>query len=171
MIRVALLSDVEAIARIHVSSWQQAYRELMPAEYLTALETTIPQRELYWARSIEAGDRDVFVAERDGQVVGWISIGASRDDDAVLHTTGEVMALYVLAEHWQTGVGVALWRAGLQRLVEQGYRLLTLWVLARNERAVRFYRRAGWVEERGSVRTLVRGGVTLEEVRYGWSVS
>jgi ribosomal protein S18 acetylase RimI-like enzyme len=77
-----------------------------------------------------------------------------------------VMAIYVLAEHWHTGVGLALWEAGVQQLKAQGFQRLTLWVLAGNERAIRFYRRAGCVEEAGSERTLERGGVTLVEVRY-----
>ncbi len=34
------------------------------------------------------------------------------------------------------------------------------------ERAIRFYRRAGCVEDAGSERTLERGGVKLVEVRY-----
>ncbi|KPZ28528.1 Uncharacterized protein ALO38_01541 [Pseudomonas coronafaciens pv. zizaniae] len=167
MIRRALPSDANAIARVHVGSWQDAYRDLMPAEYLSSLETTLAQRESFWARSIESGEPCVLVAELHEQVVGWISVGASRDEDATTDTAGEVMAIYVLARHWQTGVGLALWKAGLQWLMEQGYQRLTLWVLARNERAIRFYRRAGCVEETGSERTLERGGVTLAEVRYG----
>lgn len=165
MIRNALPSDARAIAQVHISSWQQAYRELMPGEYLNSLQASLAQRELFWVGSIEAAGSNVWVAELNEQVVGWISVGASRDEGAA-NSVGEVRALYVLAEHWRTGVGHALWSAGLQRLREQEYRRLTLWVLARNERAMRFYRRAGWVEEAASQRTLERGGVTLEEVRY-----
>ena len=40
---------------------------------------------------------------------------------------------------------------------------------AANQRAVRFYTRLGGTEEPGSRRTLVRGGVTLKEVRYVWT--
>lgn len=50
----------------------------------------------------------------NGQVVGWISVGASRDDDAAVANAGEVMALYVVAAHWQTSVGAALRNAGVQ---------------------------------------------------------
>jgi len=167
MIRKALPADAEAIAQVHISSWQQAYRDLMPVEYLNSLEATLAQRQSFWIRSIESGESDVWVAELNKQVVGWISVGASRDEDAAGGNAGEVMAIYVLARYWQTGVGLALWKAGLQHLMEQGYQRLTLWVLTRNERAIRFYRRAGCAEETGSERNLQRGGVTLLEVRYG----
>lgn len=78
------------------------------------------------------------------------------------------MAIYVLAEYWGKGIGAQLWASGLKRLVDQGYKVITLWVLAENQRAVRFYQGLGGREELGSRRTLVRGGVSLEEVRYVW---
>lgn len=166
MIRSAVPSDAKAIAQVHIHSWQQAYSDLMPREYLASLDRTLAQRTSYWLNAIESGDSTLLVAERDKQVIGWISVGASRDPDAVACNTGEVMALYVLEAHWQTGIGRALWQAGVQRLIEQGHSRLTLWVLVLNNRAIGFYRKAGWVEEIGTKRNLVRGGVTLEEVRY-----
>lgn len=166
MIRKALPSDAKAIARVHISSWQDAYRELMPAQYLNSLEATLAQRESFWLRSLESGESNVWVAEADKHIVGWISVGASRDEEAAGANTGEVMAIYVSARYWQTGTGLALWKAGLQSLRTHGFQGLTLWVLSRNERAVRFYRRAGCVEDTGTERTLQRGGVILEEVRY-----
>ncbi|NVZ50655.1 GNAT family N-acetyltransferase [Pseudomonas sp. B6002] len=166
MIRKALPSDANAIAQVHIRSWQEAYRDLMPADYLSALDTTLARRESFWARSIESDESGVWVAERDQQVVGWVSVGVSRDDDAEVNT-GEVMAIYVLAGYWETGVGRALWNIGVQQLRQQGFTRVTLWVLALNERAIRFYRSVGCVEEPGSERNLIRGGVTLAEVRYG----
>ncbi len=79
------------------------------------------------------------------------------------------MAIYVLAEYWSKGIGAQLWQMGFKRLLDQGYKRITLWVLSGNERAIRFYKGLGGTEEPGSRRTLVRGGVTLDEVRYVWS--
>ncbi|MGG5240556.1 N-acetyltransferase family protein [Pseudomonas lurida] len=166
MIRKALPSDAKAIAQVHISSWQDAYRDLMPAQYLRSLDDSLAQRESFWVRAIESDESNVWVAQVDKHVVGWISVGASRDEDAAGANTGEVMAIYVLARYWQTGAGLALWKAGLQTLRALGFQGLTLWVLSRNERAIRFYRRAGCVADAGSERNLVRGGMTLEEVRY-----
>lgn len=53
MIRMARPSDAKAIAQVHVSSWQEAYCDLMPTEYLNSLEATLAQRESFWVRSIE----------------------------------------------------------------------------------------------------------------------
>ncbi|WP_343177663.1 GNAT family N-acetyltransferase [Pseudomonas sp. 4810-S13] len=169
MIRDALPKDAKRIAQVHVSSWQHAYIDLMPADYLASLSATLPQREAYWARTIEGKDADVLVAEVDGDVIGWLSLGLCRDEDASEAASGEVMAIYVLAEYWSKGIGAQLWQAGFKRLLDQGYKRITLWVLSGNERAIHFYKGLGGTEDHGSLRTLVRGGVTLDEVRYVWS--
>lgn len=166
MIRVARFEDAGAIAWVHIRSWQQAYRELMPADYLASLESTQPRREALWQQAIEQARDAVFVALVEDRVVGWIAVGPSRDEDAEPGVMGEVQALYVLAEHWATGIGRALWCRGLEHLAEQGAQAMTLWVLAENRRATRFYQRAGWVVQTASRRSITRGGRVLEEVRY-----
>ncbi len=168
MIRDARSSDANGIANVHVSSWQHAYLDLMPADFLASLTATLSKREAYWTYAIESKESDVLVSEVDGKVTGWISVGPCRDEDKAFAEAGEVMAIYVLAEYWGKGIGAQLWKSGLKRLVDQGYKVITLWVLAENQRAVRFYQGLGGREELGSRRTLVRGGVSLEEVRYVW---
>lgn len=168
MIRDALPIDAQGIAQVHVRSWQQAYRELLPSDFLDSLSATLPRREAYWRDALTRGEGDVLVAELDGQVVGWIAVGPCRDQDRSGAEWGEVQALYVLADHWGKGIGTALWQTGSERLFDQGYGRLSLWVLAANARAISFYQRHGARAEPDSRRSLVRGGVTLEEVRYVW---
>lgn len=168
MIRDALPEDAQGIAQVHVRSWQQAYRELLSSDFLDSLSATLPRREAYWRDAITRGEGDVLVAAVDGQVVGWIAVGSCRDQDRSGAEWGEIQALYVLADLWGEGIGTALWQAGSERLFEQGHNDLLLWVLAKNARAIRFYQRHGGLEQPGSRRSLVRGGVTLEEVRYVW---
>jgi ribosomal protein S18 acetylase RimI-like enzyme len=115
---------------------------------------------------LQAETSHVYVACVKGAVVGWISVGASRDADACPNASGEVMAIYLLAEHCGTGLGWALWQTGMQRLSDLGHSRTSLWVLAENARAIRFYRRAGLLEDPGSRRTVSIGGRPLEEVRY-----
>lgn len=166
MIRLAQPQDAAGIARVHVRSWQQAYRDLIPADYLTSLDATLDRRTALWRDSIDKGEPQVFVALEGEQVVGWIASGQSRDEDTKPGMGGEVQALYVLAEHWGSGVGRTLWLTARQQLVDHGFRSVTLWVLAQNDRAIRFYRNAGFSPEDASVRTISRGEWTLEEIRY-----
>jgi ribosomal protein S18 acetylase RimI-like enzyme len=63
-------------------------------------------------------------------------------DAGTKSTVGEIWALYVLPEHWGKGAGLALWDGAREGLKEEGCTQVTLWVLLRNERALRFYEQA-----------------------------
>ncbi|MGI8696197.1 MAG: GNAT family N-acetyltransferase [Mycobacteriales bacterium] len=78
---------------------------------------------------------------------------------------GEVWAIYVLPECLSTGVGRALMDAGLTRLAEQQLDPVLLWVLRDNQRARRFYERAGFAAD-GATHEFQIDGAALPEVRY-----
>jgi GNAT superfamily N-acetyltransferase len=57
---------------------------------------------------------------------------------------GRLERLYVRPGAWGTGVAQALHAAALAALREQGATTASLWCLAENPRARRFYERQGW---------------------------
>jgi len=142
-IRPAVAGEARAIAAVHVDSWRAAYRGLLPDSSLDRL--SVDERERQWIETLgEASDRSgVIVAEEGGVVVGFASWGPSRDEDAGEHT-GEVPAIYLDPATVGTGVGRELFDAATRALRQAGYARATLWVLQVNERARRFYERAGW---------------------------
>jgi L-amino acid N-acyltransferase YncA len=143
-IRDATPADARAIATVHVRSWQAAYRGELPDAYLDGL--SIDDRHARWVERLaepEANAR-TLVAEEDGRVMGFASLGPSRDED-VPAGTGEVYAIYLLPEWFGRGVGRQLFARANERLRDLGYVRATLWVLATNERSRRFYEAAGWV--------------------------
>jgi RimJ/RimL family protein N-acetyltransferase len=167
-VRRAEVADAAAIARVHVRSWQIAYRGLIPQDYLDRLDPA--ERRERWERGLAEQQwprSGTLVAEctdgRDG-IVGFVHIGPSRDDDAG-PTVGEVSAIYALATVWGTGVGRELMAAALAGLGEAGYAQATLWVLDANARARRCYEAAGWRPD-GTVKVDASRGFPLEEVRY-----
>lgn len=163
-IEPAAPEDCRAIAEVHVESWRQAYRGLLPAPYLASL--SVADREALWRRVLAERRADVLVArDAAAQVVGFLAFGASRDDDAP-GGQAEVMALYVRPACWSTGAGRRLWLAALRRLRGQAYRTVGLWVACGNERATRFYARAGFAAEPASRRPVELGSARLEEIRY-----
>jgi len=118
IVRPAKTSDASGIAAVHVSGWQAAYRHLLPAAYLDALDPA--EREVRWSRRLPCG---VLVAEVDGQVAGFASTGRCRDED--LPDSTELYALYLAPDWWRQGRGSAL----LEAVVVPG---LVLWTLAGN---------------------------------------
>lgn len=153
IIRSGTANDADAVARIHVEAWRAAYAHALPAEGLAGL--SVEQRAGLHRRS------PPIVAERDGEIVGFVGVGRSRDDDA----DGEVYAIYVRPDLWGTGVGRELIAAGEERLREQGHREAILWVLEDNPRAQRFYWAAGWRAD-GTSRPIEVFGVEVPEVRF-----
>jgi GNAT superfamily N-acetyltransferase len=161
-IRPAHVDDSEDIATIHVRGWQSAYRGIVPDSYLKSL--SIEQRAKSWrSYFLEPSSSEIVVADVDSGLIGWASFGASRDDDA-REGTGELYAVYVLPDHWSTGVGRALWQRAKERLAERGFVRATLWVLSANARAIRFYSAAGFVPT--VQRSIEIGDVALPEARY-----
>jgi L-amino acid N-acyltransferase YncA len=155
--------DAAAIARVHVESWRAAYAGIIPAEYLAALSTE--QRTNAWHHSISRGTPELVVARDEGAVVGFAAFGSCRDEGAA-STAGEVWAIYVAPSRWSCGVGRELWHHAGRRLVERGFRTVSVWVLAENARAIRFYASAGLTADPASRREITIGGKPLQELRY-----
>jgi len=72
--------DAGAIAAIHVHSWQQAYRGIVPEAFLNTL--SVDERETSWQRNLKQPTADTWVAEELGKVLGWVSAARSRDSAA-----------------------------------------------------------------------------------------
>ena len=161
-LRQAHQSDAPAIAQIHVSTWHAAYEDFVPAAYLNGL--SIARRESYWRAAIPAGKPEVIVAETEDGIKGWIAFGPSRDEDST-DTSGEIEAIYVTPAHWARGAGRQLLQDAFTRLKTLGYSEITLWVLQKNENAIRFYNAAGMKPD-GIEKDVIMAGETLREVRY-----
>lgn len=155
-VRLAELSDVRRIAEIHVRSWQAAYREILPAEFLDGL--AIERRQEIWTNNL--GERQTFVVESDGNVVGFTRVAPAEDA-----SLGEIQSIYLDPAHYRRGLGGPLLTAAEQRLTEMGYAAAILWVFVDNPGARRFYEAMGWkAEHRTALMEL--GGRQLTEIRY-----
>ena len=161
-VTAASSEDLRAVAETHVASWRGAYASLLPADYLAGL--SVERREASWRQVLAEARSELLVAKEDGEVIGFASIGPSRDDNAPPER-GEVWAIYVRPSAWSTGVGRALWLAARERLLSMGFRSVSLWVLVGNERAIDFYLSAGFKVEAGSEKEFELGGAKVREVR------
>jgi ribosomal protein S18 acetylase RimI-like enzyme len=167
-VRLARLGDAPAIAAIHVRTWQDAYRELLPASLLADLD--VADRTRMWEGML-ASPRPrtaTLVAEDGGTVVGFCSVGADRlsgADGPETDATGEVYAIYVRPDAQGMGVGAALMTAAFETLRGDAFTSAILWVLAGNAPAIAFYERMGWQADGATKREEI-GGVAIEEFRY-----
>jgi GNAT superfamily N-acetyltransferase len=160
-IRLAGVRDAGAIAHVHVQSWLTTYAGLLPAEYLASLNET--ERVPLWQDWL-ARDISVFVAETDGQIVGFAGGGPIREPFETYDA--ELYAIYLLKEVQGRGIGRDLLQAVTQTLFQQSYKSMLVWVLEQNS-AVRFYKRAGAQEL--TKKQIEIGGIYLPELALGWS--
>jgi L-amino acid N-acyltransferase YncA len=163
IVRRGSIEDAHRIAAVHVCSWQKAYGEIVDQNYLDAL--SVAEREARWAEIFNRNKSEVLVAEADGVILGFSSFGRSRDKD-VGAKVSELYAIYVTPSNWSKGIGCALWKETYMALVKLGYTSSTVWVLSANQRAIRFYRKAGFALCAGSETIVKIGSQELPEVRY-----
>ena len=155
--------DAYAIAQVHVDSWREAYRTILPAEYLAAL--SVEKRQAFWTQSIAEGRSELWLVKADGVTQAWINFGKSRDDDLDA-TDAEIWALYVAPPFWSKGIGLQLWLKAKDCMRSQGFSSCSLWVLSENVRAIRFYEKVGFKLGIHSSKSMGLAGIQLTELRY-----
>ena len=169
LVRPATARDAKAIAEIHVATWQAAYKDLIPADYISKM--SVEKRLAYWREAIEFGEPQLLVATQDDKVVGFVGYDRSRDANTRA-TVGEIWAIYVSPAHWGQGAGLALWDGARDGLKEEGCTQVTIWVLLNNERALQFCEHAaGFKREMPSLKTVAFGDIKLEEIRLKRTVA
>ena len=149
--------DLFAVSRVYEESWREAYRGLLPQEYLNS----IPLGK--WVPYLEQAGRESLLLLEGEKIVGTASCCASRTPE--LAGWGEIVSLYLLPEYWGNGWGKALLSAAVKQLESMGYRDLFLWVLEGNQRARAFYERMGF-HPSGAYTEDEIGGVPVREIQY-----
>lgn len=162
LVREATPDDAEPIAAVHIASWREAYAGVLPDAFLDGLD--VAERADEWREILTDTPRgmSIWVAEDEGRVVGFASLGPSRDEDAE-RTTLEIYTIYLEPSAWGHGIARELMRTVLAEVPEGAP--VTLWSLDSNARANHFYRRNGFVRD-GVEKVEQIGGQYYTEVRH-----
>ncbi len=140
-IRPALRDDAWGVARVHEIA-RSAYYGVEPAAEVD------PERVgMWWSFVAERRRFTVLVVEDDEEIVAFISYGSPLHVAAGSVSRGtavELHALYVLPDHWSSGVGSVLHQRFTEHLAQHPGTTGTLEVWEGNARALTFYERRGW---------------------------
>ena len=156
-------ADAEALARVHVQSWRETYRTLLPDAFLARMSEAGFTRRFRRDLS-QAGVVLLAAAERSG-IVGYAMGGPSRRGAP---GEAEVSLLYILRAAQGAGLGRALLQGAARALADEGAQSLMISVLRENARARRFYEHLGG-EAEPARREPGPGGQLLFEVAYRWA--
>ncbi|NJP36784.1 GNAT family N-acetyltransferase [Alkalicoccus luteus] len=159
IIRQAQPEDAGGIAAVHVDSWRETYRGVVPDSYLDRMSKA--EREQRWKEKTSS----VIVAEIKGKIVGFVHHGPEHSG-SWKGFDGEIYALYIREQHHRQGVGSKLFKAALHELGLLGFNAAVCCVLTENYQARRFYEKTG-----GKLLgedTFLIDGVQMHEQIFGW---
>lgn len=138
-IREATTDDVKAIRRVAEASWEADYPNVMSRKTVDEgvhewYSTDCISEAIYWSRS------HMLMAERDGEVVGFVHADLMADDGV-----GHVLRLYFDPAHRRPGIGGDLLEAACWALFDEGADQIRATALASNEQVNDIYRKFGFV--------------------------
>lgn len=137
-IREATPNDVTDILHIAERGWYTTYDDILSQE-------TIESAMAEWydedttRKFITREDVAYFVAERNGDIVGYVSGGPSREENVA-----NLGAIYVDPDYWNEGIGTALLREFEEFCRRQDYEYIQFQILFENAVGKSFYRKQGY---------------------------
>lgn len=166
IIRQAEQHDIPTIASIHIRSWQDTYRDIVPEDLLDGL--ALPDWEQHWLRQLQSANTVTSVVEIDGAMVGfscWELYSQPGPTSAFLHS------LYLLPQNKGKGMGSKLLRTVEDQMTAANATTGALHVVVGNAPAIGFYERRGWhlMPDSHDIEHFI--GVDLNTVTYSKGLS
>ena len=139
-VRPARFTDADEIARVHVASWDAAYRGILPPDVLRRHD--VGQRLATRQRLLRDGSGLHLVAHDTtfGDIVGFLDAGRARRPG---RWAGEVYAVYMLPHVRYHGIGRMMFEHAMAWMRARHMSSMIVWVLENNPHARRFYEALG----------------------------
>ncbi len=160
-IRQSKLSDIESIAEIKVTGFQNAYRGIVDDKYLEDMSISEQINNLNKSYSLE----NIFVAEKDNEILGFCRIcdydKAVYEDEEI---DCEIREIYVKPDLKRMGIGNKLFNYALHHFKQKGKKKLYLGCFRDNYNSRKFYEKMGgvsWNENK-----ILIGGKPYQIVSY-----
>lgn len=162
--RIAVKQDAEIIARLHASSWQDAYKGILSDDYLK--NRVYSERLDIWKQRLNnpSQDRLVMIAERYQQALGFVCVFGNSDASfgALLDN------LHVSSDARGQGIGKTFMQQTAKWIVERyDNKGLYLFVFEANRSACRFYEHTGGTKA-GLFNFSMPDGNSVPSIRYVW---
>ena len=142
-IRLAVPDDAPDMAEVHMRSWEAAYKDIIPSDYIREKNAGRPA---LWEKILCSDNTTQYIIKKDGKTAGMLGMGASRDDD-VSKDTYELMGLYLLPEYFRQGIGTQAMEFAFAKARSLEMKIMTVWLLEENLNAKMFYEKFGFVAD------------------------
>ena len=158
-IRPAVPADAPDMAEVHMRSWEIAYKDIIPAEYIR--EKNAGRPALY-ARIITGEDLNQYVIQKDGKTVGIMRAAPPQDDD-VSDNFYELHGIYLHPDYYRQGIGTQAVEFAFDKARSLDKTVMTVWVFAENTNSINFYKKCGFIAD-GKTKTYNMNKI-LEAIR------
>lgn len=158
-IRLALPSDAQDMAEIHMRSWEVAYRDIIPMEYIHEKNAT--RHELY-KRVITVENQNSYIIEYDGKTVGIMKIASPQDED-LGDDYYELHYIYLHPNYYRLGIGTKSMEFAFNVARSMNKKIIIVWVLSENTNSIRFYEKCSFARD-GKAKS-VEYGKAIECIR------
>ena len=158
IIRKALPEDADDYTSCFISSWQSAYKGIVPEDYLNDMPKNKELSEKNKKFLTDPGGCECFCVIHGDKMIGFLTINKA---DSV-----NFWAVYLIEAFWGKGYGKIVLDFAINELKRAGQKSVSLWVFEENNRARRFYEKHGFSLD-GTKRVIDRyGGVPLVQLKY-----
>jgi len=163
-IRKAIPEDAYDFTGCVISSWQSAYKEIVPKDYLENMLVEKEKRvEKYKNEIKNTGDRGYYCVMYAERMIGIIIINIQHNEDK--SSIGEIWAIYLIEEFCGKNYGKILLNFAINELKSMGQKKIILWVFEENHRARHFYEKNN-LSYNGIKREVDKYGKPLIELQY-----
>lgn len=142
-IRLAKPEDAPDMAEIHARSWEAAYKDIIPMEYIKEKNTTRPA---LYQRIITNDNTKDYVIQVNGKTAGIMGVAPARDND-VDDDFYELRGIYLHPDFYRQGIGTQALDFAFDKARKLGKKFMIVWVFAENGNAVKFYEKCGFTAE------------------------
>jgi len=162
-IRVAKSGDLPAIVEI--------YNQAIPSHSSTARTepVTVDERR-NWYQEHDSNLHPIFVAELDGQVIGWCSLSEYRPGRPALRFTAE-LSYYVDSQYQRRGIGSELISHAIKKSPSLGIRNVVAVLIDRNDASRKLLEKLGFQQWGYLPQVLDFNGQECGEYYYGKRVA
>jgi GNAT superfamily N-acetyltransferase len=142
-LRLAVPADAPDMAEVHMRSWEVAYKDIIPTEYIKEKNATRPAQ---WVKILAEMKYLQRVIQVDGKTVGIMCVAPPQDDD-VGDECYELHGIYLHPDYYRQGIGTQAVEYAYEIARGLGKTVMTVWVFADNANSIKFYEKCGFVAD------------------------
>lgn len=166
--RQAQIGDELELAEISLNSWKDAFKEFLDKSFLENLSLS---KSIDVCKSIinsKTNNQKIILAslKNDNKKIGFINFchlpGLTQSGER-----GEVIALHVLKEYQNMGVGKYLFKSALNVLFFEECLSVITWILQDNLKSKNFFEKVGGAFTISGIRNI--GGTEYKQDCYLWN--